>query len=232
MDHQIAQKILDYVVGQVFGYQNPFTLDHAVAKFAFDVRLPQQVYDAQTGEPTWAASMSDNRYLKPSSVEKQMSEDDGLRLPRTFGDLNDVVSAWNEINYAMSERQIGSTNILESDGVYHSNYVYRSVDIRKSNNILLSDGVDACENIVAGQTSRTSKDSIRIEDSKHVERSFNVTWSNKITNSMFIRDCYDLDECLFCTHLTGKRFCVANVQLEEAEYRRIKQLVIRWVLTS
>lgn len=41
MDSKIAQATLDKIIGQIFGYQNPFTLEQFQAKYAFDVRLPQ-----------------------------------------------------------------------------------------------------------------------------------------------------------------------------------------------
>lgn len=232
MNEQAARQVLDTIVGKVFGYQNPLSLSQARDKFAFDVRLPQQVYDTATGQPTWAASFGDSRYLQPESVKKKAELDGNLQPSRTLANLQDIMEAWDEVNYAMSERQIGSTNVAESDGVYHSTNVYRSVDIRKSNNILFSDGVDASEFILAGQTSKSSKYAIRIEDSKNIESSFNVIWSNKISNSFFIRDCYDLVDCMFCTHLAGRRFCIANIQVTEQEYERLKLEVIRWILTS
>ena len=232
MDDKLAKQILDAVVGQVFGYQNPLSLEQARDKFAFDVRLPQQVYDAVTGETTWAASFGDSRYLTLDSVKQKAELDGNLQAERPLRTMRDIMEAWDEVNYAMAERQIGSTKTAESDGVYHSANVYQSVDIRKSKNILFSDGIDASECIIAGQTSKSSKYSIRIEDSKNIDTSFNVIWSNKISNSFFIRDCYDLSDCMFCTHLSGKRFCIANIQVSEAEYKRLKQEVTRWILTS
>ena len=43
MNAQEAKKILDEADGQVFGFQNPLSLEQAMEKFAFDIRLPQQV---------------------------------------------------------------------------------------------------------------------------------------------------------------------------------------------
>ncbi|MCA9342362.1 hypothetical protein KC945_03075, partial [Candidatus Saccharibacteria bacterium] len=62
--------------------------------------------------------------------------------------------------------------------------------------------------------------------------SFNVIWSNKIKNSFFIQDCFNLEDSIFCNQIANKRFCIANIQLEEDEYRRLKDKVIRWILQS
>lgn len=227
-----AKKILDQIVGQVFGYQNPLTLDAAMTRFAFDVRLPQQTYDIETGQPIWVAALNDNKYRTMKSVQKDHGTNEGLREPRQMNTIQDVVAAWNEVNVASANRQIGSSEVAESDGIYNSQFVYRSVDIRKSNHILFSDGIDACEYVVAGQTSKKCAYSIRVEDSKNVVSSFNVTWSNQVSNSLFIQDCFDVQDCLFCAHIAGKQFCIANMQYSEAEYKRIKDIVVRWALQS
>jgi len=41
-----------------------------------------------------------------------------------------------------------------------------------------------------------------------------------------------MQDSLFCTNIKGKRFCIANMQYDEAEYRQIRDIVARWVLTS
>ena len=61
MDATQAKEILDKIIGQIFGYQNPLTLEQAMTKFAFDLRLPQQVYDGTTNESTWASSINPTR---------------------------------------------------------------------------------------------------------------------------------------------------------------------------
>ena len=232
MNEAQAKLILDKIVGQVFGYQNPLSLEQAQARFAFDVRLPQQTFDAETGVPVWVAALNDNKFRTMQSVQKDHGTNADLRDARQLDSIQDVIAAWNEVNVASANRQINSSDVAESDGVYNSQAVYRSVDVRKSNHILFSDGVDSCEYVVAGQTSKKSAYSIRVEDSKNVVSSFNVTWSNQISNSLFIQDCFDVQDCLFCAHIAGKQFCIANMQYSEAEYKRIKDIVVRWVLQS
>jgi hypothetical protein len=50
--------------------------------------------------------------------------------------------------------------------------------------------------------------------------------------SFFIQDCFNLEDSIFCNQIANKRFCIANIQLEEDEYRRLKDKVIRWILQS
>jgi hypothetical protein len=231
MDARQAKQTLDKIIGQIFGYQNPLTLEQAISKFAFDIRLPQQVYDATTNEPTWAASVNPTRFITLANMKKRIEVDDWMLPTRKLDSLQDVIAAWAETNYTTTERQIESTNVFESDSIYNSENVYRSIDVTKSKNVLFSDGIHDSECIAAGQRSNTSNYSIRVEDSQNCSNSFNVIWSSKITNCMFVQDCFDLYECMFCSHIAGKKYCIANMQFEEEEYMKIKAEVVRWVLT-
>ena len=80
--------------------------------------------------------------------------------------------------------------------------------------------------------SSTSSFSIRCDDSKSCTNSYSVICSNKVSNSLFIQDCFDLHECMFCSHIASKRHCIANMQFEEEEYYALKKLIIDWILSS
>lgn len=224
-DHQ-AKQMLDKIVGQVFGYKNPFSLEEFAQKYAFDVRLPSQVTDATTGEPTWVQSINPTKFIKFENVPKQ-EWTPATKKPES---LEDILKAWDQINLVATERQIDSTNVSQSDNVYASENVYRSLDTIRSKNILFSDGATDCEYVAMSQRSNTSTYCLRLEDSKECSGSFSVSWSGKIVNSFFIHDCFDMYESMFCSHIFSKRFCIANMQFEEAEYRKLKDMVIRWIL--
>ena len=230
MTPQVAKEILDKIMGQIFGFQNPYSLEQFMQKYAFDIRLPVQVNDSTTGEPTWAQSANPTRFITMNNAHTKLG--DGMRPPRPLGSIQDILGAWNEINLTATERQIESLNVGESDNIYNSENVYRSQDISRCKQVLFSDGIMDCEYIASGQRSQTSSFCARLEDSKECSNSFSVSWSGKVVNSMFIHDCYDMYESLFCSHVTSKKFCVANMQYEEAEYRKIKEMVVRWILTS
>lgn len=232
MNEVQAKEILDKVVGSIFGFQNPLSLDEALQKFAFDLRLPQQVYDATTGEQTWAVSINPTKFITGENIEKRAAIDDWMLPKREINSIEDVIVAWAETNLTRSERVNDSINVAASDHVLNSENVYRSTDLRNSKNVLFTEGGQDLEYVVAGSRSQTSSFCIRVEDSQLVSNSFNVQWSSKITNSFFIQDCYDLMDCMFCSHLAGKRFCIANMQFTEDEYNRIKKDVVNWILTS
>ena len=71
---------------------------------------------------------------------------------------------------------------------------------------------------------------IRVKEGIFCSSSFEVSWSNKISKSMFVHDSFDLYECLFCSHLRSKKYCIANMQFEKEEYDKTKKMVIDWIL--
>jgi hypothetical protein len=225
-----AQTILDKIVGQVFGYKNPLTLQQFQERYAFDIRLPSQVTDATTGEATWASSINPAKFITFANAQKRVEVDDFMIPKRPVATIQDILTAWNETNYAATERSVESLNLLESDSIMRSENVYRSQDINDSKNILFSDGGFNNEFMAAMQRSNNSTFSIRVEDSRFVSDSFSVNWSNKVSKSFFINDCFDVVDCMFCSHLGGKQYCIANMQFEEAEYKKLKDIVVRWIL--
>lgn len=233
MNADKAKEILDKVVGSVFGYQNPLTLEQAMQKFAFDLRLPQQVYDMMTNEPTWALSVNPSRFMTTDSARLYgETHNDWMIEKRSLSSIEDILVAWSETNITSTERTIDSINVAESDSIYNSENIYRSSDLRLSKNVLFTEGGSELEYVIAGSRSSTSNYCIRVEDSQLCTSSFNVLWSAKVSNSFFIQDCYDVMDCMFCSHLAGKRFCIANMQFTEEEYNKIKPDVVRWILTS
>jgi len=232
MNDQVAKQIVDKIIGQIFGYQNPLSLEQVMQKFAFDVRLPQQVYDSLTGKPTWALSTNPAKFVQ-HEAQMTLPEGQAERPKRPINSIQDVLTYWQETNWMATERYNDSINVAESDNIRKSENVYRSSDIGDSKNIIFSDSVyDGCEYIIAGQRSASSSFCIRLEDSSQVSNSFSVNWSSKVVNSFFIQDAYDMQDCMFCSHLTGKQYWIANMPFEREEYLKIKDLVARWILTS
>lgn len=232
-----AQQLLDHIVGQIFGYKNPLTLDQFIEKFTFDISLPQQVTDSTDNTPTWSRSANPSRFMKMQNARNKeiggaSLSTDHLRPARPLNTIEDVMAAWNEINYTVTERIEDSVNVAQSDNIKLSENIYRSQDIRASKNVLFSDGVAGCENIAACQRGADSTFCIRMEDSIQCSNSFSISWSARITNCFFMHDAGDMQDSMFCTNIKGKKFCIANMQYDEAEYKKIRDIVARWILTS
>ncbi|RTK93724.1 hypothetical protein EKI60_05265 [Candidatus Saccharibacteria bacterium] len=230
MDSKKAKEVLDKIVGQVFGFQNPLSLEEALQKFAFDVKLPQQVFDL-SGKPTWAQSTNPTKFITFLDA-LNMPEGHYTRPARQLNDIEDILSAWAEINEMATERVLESLNVAESDCVYNSEDVYRSQTVNRAKNVLFSDTISDAEFILASQRSEASTFCIRLEDSAKCSNSFNVQWCNSIINCFFISDANTLQDCMFTSHMNNKRFMVANMQYDEAEYMRLRDIVARWILTG
>ncbi|NCU38846.1 hypothetical protein EOL96_07400, partial [Candidatus Saccharibacteria bacterium] len=177
MDQKKAKEILDKVVGMVFGYQNPLSLEEAMQKFAFDLPLPQQVYDSTTNEPTWANSINSSRFITVSNARNSRVDTEWMVEKRQLSSIEDILSAWSETNYTTTERVIESINVAESDSIMNSENVYRSACIRESKNVLFSVDNNSLEYAIAAYRSKTSSYSIRVQDSQLISNSFNVIWS-------------------------------------------------------
>ena len=200
MNADEAKKILDKVVGQVFGYQNTLSLEQAIEKFAFDVRLPQQVYDSTDNSLTWAASTNPTRFVSMENARNnEASASEGLYAKQPINNLQELLEKWNAINYTTTEREIDSLNIAESDDIIKSENVFRSSGIQRSKNVLFSEDVHDSEFIVGGQRAGSNNFCIRIQDSGECSDSFEVSWSSRITNCMFIHDASDMQDSMFCT---------------------------------
>lgn len=232
MDHTKALEIINKIFKSVFDRENNYSIDTLLEKFAFDVKLPKQVNDSITNEITWANSINNGRFITNENMEKRDKKTSWMIPKKERNSLQELIDIWNTINLTTTERVYDSINVAKSDTIYKCENVYRSTDCRNSKNIIYCDSCSNCEFLLASQRSNTCNFSIRYDDSKDCNNSYNVICSNKVSNSLFIQDCFNLYECMFCSHISSKRFCIANMQFEEQEYYEIKKMIIDWILTS
>lgn len=234
MNEAQAKEIIDKIIGQVFGFQNPLSLDQALQKFAFDIRLPQQVVDSSNGQATWAQSTNPTKFISFENIMKK-DENAYVRPARRLNNIEEILAAWSEVNEMTTERYLDSINVGQSDNIYGSENVFRSQDVHNSKNVVFCDSVGStggCEYVLACQRSGALSFCVRVEDSGECSNSFNVQWCKYVVNSFFISDGTKLQDCMFTSHLSNQRFVVANMQFDEAEYKRLKDIVARWILTA
>jgi hypothetical protein len=230
MNDDKAKEIIDVIIGQIFGFQNPYTLEQFAAKFAFDIRQTVEVFDHQTGESTWAQNSKNNKYVKFSNL---IGSDTESMIPKEpINSIDDIVRIWQKTNITAAERHLNSTDVAKSDAIYGCQNVYKCIDLHDSKNVLFSESSNDCEYAAAIQRSNNCVYSLRVDDSKQVSKSFQISWSGNISNCFFIKDCTDMSDCMFCSQVNGKRFCIANMQFEEEEYRKWEAIVKQWILTN
>lgn len=229
MKEKDALMIVEKIFTAIFDCQNPFTIDELYEKFAFDIKLPQEVQDSFTGEDTWAASIYPSKFVTVDNANKRET---WMLERKEINGLKDLIDVWQTINYRTTDRVFNSINVGESDTVYNSENVLRSSDSNEIKNSLFLDGCHHSEYMLACQRTGNSAFCIRVDDSANCTNSYNVACSNSISNSLFIEDCGQLYECMFCAHISNKQYCIGNMQFEKEEYYEIKKQIIEWIMNS
>lgn len=227
MNEKQALEIINQTVLGIFEKKNPFSLQRFLEKFAFDIKLPVRVYDSTTGEETWAESMNSTRFI---TFKNEEARETWMLPKRKVESIDDIIEIWRETNYTTTERNFGSIEVGQSDTIYESERVWRSGNCSRCKNIAFCDGCHNSEYVLASQRSSNLTYCLRVDDSDNCSNSYNVICSNKISNSFFIQDANTLHECMFCSHIANKRYCIANMQFEKDEYFEIKRAVVDWIL--
>ena len=230
MDNNRTLSIVDNIFIKVFNQINKFTLDEIREKFAYEINLPRKVKDNITMEETYTNFLKGSHFV----IDKNMRKNNicMMRKKERINSFDDIMEIWNQINFITTERVVDSTNVSKSDKIFGSNDVYMCTSCSNSNNIIYCDCVNNCEYVLASKGTDNCNYCICSCDSSSSSNSFGITWSNKIVNSMFILDCNNLYECMFCAHIGHKRFCIANMQFEEKEYYEIKEKIIEYILSN
>ena len=230
MNNQKAKEISDYIFQDVFNRENAYSLIELKKKFAFDIPMANKVKCALSGENTWSFSAESEIVASQKAVADRFKKDEWIRKGQPLNSIADVFKSWREINYITGEKYISSKEVAESDGIYNSIAVYGSVSIFDSKNIIFSYKIFDSNYLLASRDDSSCTLGLRVKESIYCSSCFEVSWSNKVSKSMFIHDSFDLYECLFCSHLRSKKYCIANMQFEKEEYLKIKKMVIDWII--
>lgn len=232
MNNKECKNIIDEIFMEIFKQKCPIDIDDLLAECAFDIRLPNKVIDAVTGDETWASSINSNKYISQTNMEKYDEYKGWMRPKKEISSLDDIIKLWDKVNYTTTERVYDSINVSKSDTIYNCENIYRSQDCRSCKNTIFSDGCGDSEYIIACQRSSNCNYSMRVDDSNSCSNSYNVICSSKISNSFFIQDANSLHECMFCSHIANRRYCIANMQFEKEEYMEIKAEVEKWIINQ
>lgn len=230
MKDKEALEVIDKIFLNIFNKKNKYSIEEILTKFAFDIKLPQKVFDSLTSKETWAESVNPTKFITQKNMEIYDIKHGWMMKKKEIKSLEDILKYWKKINYTTTERVYESENVSKSDTIYNCENVYRSLDCRKCKNILFSDGCANSEFIIGCQRTGESNFCIRVDDSGECINSYNVICSAKISNSFFIQDSKNLNECMFCSHIANQKYCIANMQFEKEEYLDIKKQIINWIL--
>lgn len=232
MSREEVLLIINKIFKAVFLVDNKASIDDIYKKYAFDIKLPRKVYDKETNEETYTDFDNATNFITKDNMEKLDSSKGFMMEKRDFKSLEELINTWDSINTITTERCYNSTCASKSDTIYDSSYVYNSTNCSNCKNIIFCADCGKSEYLLASQRSGNSYFSIRIDDSNNCSNSYSVICSNKISNSLFIQDCFNLDECMFCSHIANKKYCICNMQHDKDEYFSIKKIIIEWILNS
>ena len=230
MNDKQCKTVIDEIFMEIFEQKCLLDIEKVLSEFAFDIRLPNKVIDAVTGNETWASSINSNKYISQENMRKYDNYKGWMRPKKELKSIDDILKLWNNVNYTTTERNYDSINVSKSDTIYNCENVYRSQDCRKCQNVVFTDGCGDSQYIIACQRSSNCSYCIRVDDSSNCSNSYSVICSSKISNSFFIQDCNSLHECMFCSHIANRRYCIANMQFEKEEYMSIKGSIINWII--
>jgi len=235
MDTTKAQSTADFIIKDIFGVENTFSLEQLKTKFAYDLKLPQKVTCDMSGQETYVhdeRTQASWKHVKQSFLESKLADEDMMRPKRPIDSMDDILKYWEEVNYLTSEKVLNSKDVFKSDGIIGSSNVYESSMIFNSKNILLSRNNFNSNYLIASDGNNGCNIGIRLFDNQFCTSSYEVNFSNKISKSLFITDCFDMFECMFCFFTRSKKYCIANMQYEKEEYFKIKKMVIDWILNT
>lgn len=232
MDTQKSKLIADYIFKDVFGKNCFYSLEELRKKFAFDIPFAQKIKCSLSGTETWSFSGEGEKIASQKAIAERFKKDEWMRKKKSINSIEDIIKHWKEINYITGEKYINSKEVAESDGIYNSAFVFGSVSIFDSKNIVFSYKIFDCNYMLGCRDDSSCTLGIRVKESIYCSSCFEVSWSNKVSRSMFIHDSFDLYECLFCSHLRSKKYCIANMQFEKEEYLKIKKIVIDWIISK
>ena len=232
MSREDALVIINKIFKAVFLVDNKDSLDDIYKKYAFDIKLPRKVYDSITHEETYTDFDNATKFITKDNMENLDSSKGFIMEKRDFNSLEELINTWEEINTITTERCYNSTYVSKSDTIYDSSYVYNSTNCSNCKNIVFCDSCGNSEFLLASQRSGNCTFSIKVDDSNNCSNSYSVICSNKISNSLFIQDCFNLNECMFCSHIANKKYCICNMQYSKDEYFEIKKIIIEWIVNS
>jgi hypothetical protein len=230
MDTKEAKKIVDYVFNDVFGVENPLSLEEARKVFAYDIPLPEKVKSMASDNYTWGIFGKDEHIISFAELLEKNGKTDFMLPKKKLGSIEDILKEWEKLDYHVGGRYLDSKEVMESDGIYESSSIYRSTLQFGCQNIVYGYMNSNSKYLVASRDNGASTSGIRFNQNKYCATGYDVIWSSKVSKSMYIRDSVDLYECMFCTSLRSKKYCIANMQFEKDEYLKIKGMVTKWAV--
>lgn len=223
--------VVQEIFQAIFMQDNPYTLSELRTKFASSLQLPELVPDSTTGEPTYSILPSAAQYITCANSEKRSDTNGWILTDKSpTSDIDQLEKIWHDINSITTERVFNSENVHASDPIYNCTNIYSSTNCGDSHYLIYCSGTFRSRYALASKRSDTLNYCINVDDSNSCTNSYQVICSSKISNSLFIQDCGNLHECIWCSHIANQEYCIANIQFSQSEYYELKPKIIDRIL--
>lgn len=222
--NKLAAKIIDHVFGGIVK-TDP---ESFVKAYLQDVHTPVEV-PSVLGGTTWTSVSGLDSYASEDQVISASKDHDWLYPKESIDSLEQLNSLIQRSDFMQGSRSFDAKDVYRSDDVARSFSVFHSRNIIDSNNITDCNWIWNSEFLLGCTRSGESTFSIGLTEGVQCSGSYRVYGSRAITNSFFIKNCYDLQNSIFCSHLKNKQYCVANMQYTKEEYEVLKKKIFEWL---
>lgn len=223
---EIAQKIYDQIFG---GYLAPTNGLEFFKKTIDPFYYPSKVRSALSGKTLYTSVLTNNKYISQAEARTESDKHDWLYPKQEIHSLKDLHKMLAKFEFMQTDRVNTSANVERSDDIVGSQHIYDSVNIINSEYVANCNWGWANQYLIGCTRSGDSTFCAGMTEGVMSSNSFQVYASYKINNSMYIKSCYDLFECMWCAHLSGKRYCIANMQFTKDEYFILKKKILEWL---
>lgn len=206
------------------------TLDIETFKkyYVGDIRLPVKQKSSLSDKETYISKPRKKVMALEEVMQKE--KDKGFLVPsEKINSVEELFAKVKDVNYFSGNFLRNSQNVFYSDQVYSSDGVYYSRAIFNSKRVGFSYGIRDSEMVFASEDASQSNYCMRIFESGSLNNCFEAYNCGKSSNSYFIHDSYDLKDCMFCFHLVSKQYCIANMQYDQAEFNRVKKMLVEYI---
>ena len=104
MNDKQCMNVIDEIFVEIFGQKSPVDINGILEECAFDIKLPNKVLDAITGDETWASSVNSNKYISQTNMEKYDTYKGWMIPKKEVHSLKEIIDLWESINYTKTER--------------------------------------------------------------------------------------------------------------------------------
>ncbi len=199
------------------------------------VRPPVAQKSAVSGQIMYVPSYS--YYTEPGkrAITLEESVEEGKKMlgeaDLSHLSLSSASSILSPIKLYSPEVKFGTLSFIEECGVYFwSTHCYRGTWIGHAKYCAYCMWPRNSEYCFGCDFAFSCKSCLKCYHSVELSRCFEVSHSNSCSDCLFCHNCENLTDCMFCFNAKGLRYAIGNVVVGEAEYRRIKKMVLDDVL--